>query len=77
MIASDDCDCPEQDLNKWYEATKCNSTYTQIELDMKKLDRFDMNKMRKAIIEKYNQPYSISLCHYVILNNEVRIFKSI
>jgi len=39
---------------------------------MKQFDKIDMNKMRKIIIEKYNQPYSISLCHYVILNNEVK-----
>ena len=72
LILEDNCYCPEQDLSKWYDKMGCNSTYTQIEIDMKKFTKkINMDKTKKLITKKYNQEYSQSLCNYVILNNKI------
>ena len=52
----------------------CNETYSQIEKDINKFDFIDMDKSYEKIVKKFNQRYSYSLCHYVILDNEVNIF---
>lgn len=34
----------------------------------------DFNKIRQSIIEKYDQPSSVSICHYVLKFNKVITF---
>jgi hypothetical protein len=70
------CDCPENDIKKWYNMIQCNETYNQIEHDMMKFNGllFDMNEVHDFIYKKFNQKYSQSYCNYVILNNKVYYF---
>jgi hypothetical protein len=51
----------------------CNETYSQIEKDINKFNFIDMDKSYEKIVKKFNQRYSYSLCHYVILDNEVNM----
>lgn len=79
-INQDKCNCPEQNFRRWLLKMQCNETYTQIELDMKRVEEnmrtnlIDMDQMRQQIIDSYNQEYTHSFCNYVILNNEVDHF---
>lgn len=70
-IYDEKCNCPEEDLQKWYSSMHCNDTYNQIELDMQKVNSIDMKVLREKIISKYNQPHSYSICHYVIKDNKI------
>ncbi len=75
-LTAEYCNCPEKDLNKWYQTMKCNQTYNQIELDMMQFNgiSFDMNEVHDHIYKKFNQKYSQSYCNYVILKNKVNTF---
>ncbi|CAF0778672.1 unnamed protein product [Brachionus calyciflorus] len=72
-ISPDNCECIENDVERWYESLQCNQTYPQIDKDLEKFSRskLDMNKLGKTIINKYNQKYSQAFCNYVIKNNQV------
>ena len=73
-VIQDDCFCPEDNLTEWYKKMNCNQSYTQIEVDMNRIESpVDLKKMNKKIKQKYNKEYSHSLCNYVILNNKVSI----
>ncbi len=76
VLTAENCDCPQADLNKWYQSIQCNQTYTQIEQDMKKFNntKFDMNEIHEYITEKFNQRFSHSYCNYVVLDNKVGRF---
>ncbi len=52
----------------------CNQTYNQIERDMEKIKLLDMDKLYDVIVNRFNQRYSESLCHYAIINNKVTEF---
>ena len=80
-INQDKCNCPDENFRRWLLKMQCNETYTQIELDMKRIEEesknnnngklIDMDQLRQQIIDSYNQEYTHSFCNYVILNNEV------
>ena len=60
------CECPETDINKWYQIMQCNESYNQIELDMMRFKgiSFDMNEIHDYIYTKFNQKYSNTSSYY-------------
>jgi hypothetical protein len=72
-LYDESCSCPIENLSDWYKQMRCNDTYTQIEKDMSKFANrtIDMHRMSSIIVNTFNQRYSQSLCHYVVLSNRV------
>lgn len=64
------CHCPkplEQILNLY----ECPARIRQIDEDLKLFPEIDFSVTRKEILNKFNQPNSISICNYVIKNNQI------
>lgn len=70
VVYSDDCNCP-QDLDNWLSDMKCQENYTQISSDLKLFSKVNFTKIHKKILQKFTGHGSISLCHYIIKNNEI------
>lgn len=69
-VHSDQCYCP-QELNKWMDSNECPTFEAQIESDLFPFKSVNLTNMREKILHKFNAPGSISLCNYVIQNNEI------
>lgn len=70
VVLPEDCNCP-RNLDSWLDKMECKREYAQMKQDLKKFKNIKFSKMRKKVLERYNQPGSVSLCHYVVKNNEV------
>mgnify|MGYP002716637726 CR=1 FL=1 len=70
VVYSDDCYCP-QDLNNWLKNMKCKKTYNQIVSDLESFPKVKFSEVLLKVLEKYSSQRSISLCHYVIKENEI------
>lgn len=44
--------------------------------DLTQFPDVDFDKIRQTIIKKYDQPTSVSICHYVLKTNRVIILSS-
>lgn len=73
VIYSEDCYCPVEDIKTWFKDVQCDQQNipAQIQRDIQSFTSIDMHKMRDVIVKKYDSPSSVSLCHYVIMNNNV------
>ncbi|XP_017771348.1 PREDICTED: KDEL motif-containing protein 1-like [Nicrophorus vespilloides] len=71
IVHPEQCICPKWNVNEWLDNMKCAKLPKQISRDLSQFKTIDFDKLRKKIIDKYNKPQSISLCHYVIFENKV------
>lgn len=69
-IRSDLCSCP-MEINYWLELNECPTYEKQIQDDLIPFRAVNFTNMREKILQKHNQPGSVSLCNYVIRNNEI------
>lgn len=67
------CNCPEPSLDKWLTDMECPANIEQIDRDLAIFPAIDMDKVVKAVVSRFNERGSQSLCHYVVKNNEVRL----
>lgn len=70
-IYSDKCNCPVAKMNDWLHANECPETFEQIDSDLKPFKAVNFTAIRSKLLDKFNQPGSISLCNYVIASNRI------
>lgn len=70
-VLSDNCDCPDPSLAHWLSAHNCANNISQIDNDLKPFRNVNFTNLRPKILEKFNLPGSVSLCNYVIKDNQV------
>lgn len=70
-IYPETCNCPQYTTNKWLLKSKCPLEEQQIKEDMIPFRVINFTNIRPKILEKYNNPGSVSLCNYVIKQNEI------
>ncbi|XP_075165934.1 protein O-glucosyltransferase 2-like [Haematobia irritans] len=72
LVYSDKCYCP-RDLNIWMIDNECKaaSQEDQIVSDLHSFKRVNFSMIRDNLIKRYNQPESISLCHYVVKDQQI------
>lgn len=70
-VLSDACNCPHPSLSTWLAMHNCPMDYQQIASDLKPFRKVNFTNLRPKILEKYNLPGSVSLCHYAIQNNRI------
>jgi len=58
-------------LDEWLEDFGCPKSYEQIDKDLKPFSKVRFNKLHESAIQRFNQPGSMSVCNYVIKDNEV------
>lgn len=71
-VYSERCYCP-QELDLWLLNNDCK-TFTaekQISRDLHSFKRVNFSAIRENLLKRYNAPESISLCHYVIKNQQI------
>lgn len=69
-VRSDSCNCP-LNINYWLELNECPTFEKQIDDDLKPFRSVNFTNLREKILQKYHMPGSVSLCNYVIKNNEI------
>nr|XP_033331176.1 protein O-glucosyltransferase 2-like [Megalopta genalis] len=70
-VYEEECYCPHPSINKWIKNMECSTNYTQMSNDLLPFTNVDFNKIRQNIIKEYDQPGSVSLCHYVVKTNKI------
>lgn len=72
LVYSEKCYCP-RDLNIWMIDNECTSASQeeQIVSDLHSFKRVNFSMIRDNLIKRYNQPESVSLCHYVVKNQQI------
>ncbi|XP_044752977.1 protein O-glucosyltransferase 2-like [Coccinella septempunctata] len=71
IILSEQCDCPNGNLPEMLNQWDCGFIPKQISQDLMHFNDINWDDIRVKVIEKFNKPYSISLCHYVIKSNRI------
>lgn len=69
-VLSDACDCPTS-IENWLTTHNCPAKIFQIDNDLKPFRNVNFTILRSKILEKYNNPGSVSLCNYLIKDNQV------
>lgn len=72
-VYSEKCHCPK-DFRVYSLQQKCSlsvNMYEQIVNDLEPFQKVNFSRMRVDLIQQYNQPLSIALCHYVIKDQEI------
>lgn len=69
-IRSDSCSCP-MEMDYWLELNECPTYEKQIQEDLIPFRAVNFTNVRDKILQKHNSPGSVSLCNYVIRNNEI------
>lgn len=70
-VLSDDCDCPNPLIEQWLSDMNCPTSIDQIDRDLQPFRNVNFPTLRLKILEKFNSPGSVSLCNYVIKDNQV------
>ncbi|XP_046604805.1 protein O-glucosyltransferase 2-like isoform X1 [Neodiprion virginianus] len=70
-VYEEECYCPNEDINDWLEKNQCPLNYSQIQADLQPFFSLDFDAIRKDIIKKFDRPYSVSICHYVVKLNKI------
>ncbi|XP_015113633.1 protein O-glucosyltransferase 2 [Diachasma alloeum] len=70
-VYEEECVCPGLSLQDWLQKYQCPASYTQILSDLKDFPQINFDDIRTQLIKDYAKPNSVSLCHYVIQNNQI------
>lgn len=76
-VYEEECYCPNPSIANWLDNYQCQRNYTQMHHDLAPFPSVDFDKIRQSIIKKYDQPTSISICHYILKSNRVIILYTI
>ncbi|XP_059473054.1 protein O-glucosyltransferase 2-like [Neocloeon triangulifer] len=69
---SETCNCPEDDFDSWMRDFGCpQRTDQQILDDLDMFPALNYSEFRAAAWERFDRPNSMSVCNYVVKNNEV------
>lgn len=70
-IYSDKCSCPQK-IEQWKKNLNCDTSYDQINYDLKPFNRVNFSEILPKILRTFqDKPGSVSICNYVIKNNEI------
>ena len=70
-IYSDDCNCPQGNLDEFITQYECSTNVPQMESDLDKFENVIFDQVLAEALKRFNHPGSYSFCHYVVLNNQV------
>ncbi|XP_065083482.1 protein O-glucosyltransferase 2-like [Ochlerotatus camptorhynchus] len=70
-LYTENCNCPQDHLNDWIRQIDCPTTDVQIESDLIPFRAVNFSSLRPRIIQQYDKPGSVSLCNYVVKDNQI------
>ncbi|XP_050438483.1 protein O-glucosyltransferase 2-like [Adelges cooleyi] len=69
-IYPDECDCSRVPIDTWLSNAQCRTNIDQINNDLSQFKEIDFNNILDRMVSFFNKnPYSMSICQYVIKNN--------
>ncbi|XP_031632184.1 protein O-glucosyltransferase 2-like [Contarinia nasturtii] len=69
-VFSDKCRCPQK-IEQWIRTMDCEASYEQIDYDLKPFNRVNFTEVLPKILKTFDRPGSISICNYIVKNNEI------
>jgi hypothetical protein len=72
-VYADGCYCPVKSISDWLKSFGCKSSYDQINSDLRPFTNVNFTDLRGAALQKFNHPGSMSICNYVIKENQVML----
>ncbi|XP_030751134.1 protein O-glucosyltransferase 2-like [Sitophilus oryzae] len=70
-IYPDNCYCPKLKLKELLKVWNSEKVPAQIKKDFNQFQTIDWDEMRPKIIKEFDKPQSVSLCHYIIKDNQI------
>ncbi|KAL8590612.1 hypothetical protein ACOMHN_011048 [Nucella lapillus] len=70
-IYQENCNCPMQNLTRWYQELECPQSYEQIDRDLSHFSSIDMGIVGPEAVSRFSNRGQHSLCHYKIIDNKV------
>ncbi|KAL1377731.1 hypothetical protein pipiens_016060 [Culex pipiens pipiens] len=70
-LYTENCYCPQAPLEDWMEQIGCPSEDVQINSDLIPFRAVNFSSLRPRIIQQYDKPGSVSLCNYVVKDNQI------
>jgi hypothetical protein len=72
-VYADGCYCPVKSVSDWLKEFGCRRSYNQINSDLEPFPRVNFTELRKTALQKFNHPGSMSICSYVVKDNQVMV----
>jgi len=72
-VYGDGCYCPVKSVSDWLKQFGCRSSYDQINSDLEPFPHVNFTELRKTALQKFNHPGSMSICNYVVKDNQVMV----
>lgn len=72
-VYADGCYCPVKSLSGWLKQFGCRSSYDQVNSDLEPFPHVNFTELRKTALQKFNHPGSMSICNYVVKDNQVMV----
>lgn len=73
-IYEEECPCPNESVKNWLETNECSTNHPQMDEDLRLFPSINFDQIRDGLIKRFHKPDSISICHYVIKQNQVSFF---
>ncbi|EZA48857.1 KDEL motif-containing protein [Ooceraea biroi] len=70
-VYEEECYCPNPSVTTWLHHYQCQQNYTQMHHDLSSFLSVDFDRIRESIIKRYDQPSSVSICHYILKSNKI------
>uniref|UniRef100_A0A6P7F504 Protein O-glucosyltransferase 2-like n=1 Tax=Diabrotica virgifera virgifera TaxID=50390 RepID=A0A6P7F504_DIAVI len=70
-VKSDNCECPTQNIEELIDVWECGPVPKFITNKLDVFKKIDWPRQRNELIKKFDQPHSVSLCHYIVKNNKI------
>lgn len=72
-VYADGCYCPVKSVSDWLKSFDCKSSYDQINSDLRPFPNVNFAELRGIALQKFNHPGSMSICNYVVKDNQVMV----
>ncbi|KAG5883161.1 hypothetical protein JTB14_033411 [Gonioctena quinquepunctata] len=70
-VYPDNCICPVENVDEIMTTWNCGKVPPLITEKLQQFAEINWDKKRKALIKTFNKPHSVSICHYIIKNNQI------
>ncbi|CAH1183215.1 unnamed protein product [Phaedon cochleariae] len=67
----DECLCPKKDVDSFLEQWDCGAVPPLITHRLKEFGQINWETQREQLIKQFDKPHSVSLCHYIVKNNQI------
>lgn len=72
-IYAEACDCPLDSIDEMIADYQCSADVAQIDNDISQFHNVDFSQVLSEAIKRFSHAGSYSFCHYVVLNNKVKL----